>query len=138
MMSFGTVFCSEPAQKRIIPDGYKMIQRPVGQALMNGFFKGGRNAFIFTSPILFFGIAKNHTADEALGAPLITGLLSAVSGGVLAGVSSMLPMKKEDIGKELVRQKFINRAGAVGAHTGTFFGALMLALCAIFNSTVKY
>jgi hypothetical protein len=54
------------------------------------------------------------------------GLLGAATAGLSATLSCLLPLKKDDIGRTMMREKFISRAGSIGAHTGTSLGTLVL------------
>ena len=103
-------------------DGYKIIQRPLKEALVAGFRNGGRHALGFSSPIILIGILKNYSSEEALAFPSMVGIFGAATGSALGGISSLLPMRKDGIEKMLVRENFIKRAAIVGAHTGTSVG----------------
>lgn len=108
----------------------KMKERPFKESLIRGFKRGGRQGILFSSPIMMVGICNNYAADYALGLPGMAGLFGAVTGGFLATLSSLFPLKKEDFGRVMAREKFISRAGSIGAHTGTSIGtaALMMSL----------
>jgi len=110
-------------------DGYKIIQRPVAKALFAGFKKGGRQALLFSLPIIRLALYKNDPPGRDTGVPITTALVGGVLGSMFGGISSLLPMKKEDISKIVVRENFIKRAATVGARTGTFIGAAPLIMC---------
>lgn len=111
-------------------DGYKMIHRPIAEAFAIGFRNGGKYALGFSSPIVFICMLDNFPV-EGIGFPGIVSAFGAMAGSALGGISSLLPMKKkvivgEVISRMVVREKFIQRAAALGAHTGTFMGTAAL------------
>lgn len=122
----------------ITPESYKITQRPFGQAIIQGAKKGGKQALLFASPIMLVGIVRDHSASDALGFPGITGLFGAITGGFSAAISSLLPIKKEDLNRAVIRERFIvSRAGTVGAHTGTSIGTAALMACLFYHFQVR-